>query len=210
MNLYCDNSLDRDCDIKRSKFVGKVHSLTQELHFASSDVVLNLLNVYCTSFFGSNCWNIFSNNCDRFFKAWNVSCRIILKFSNLSHRYLIEPLTDCIHLKVIMCSHFVKFHQSLLNSNKKILRLISNLNKNSCKTVYGFNLNKIARQCDSNVDDLDSFTVKSKMEYFPLPENESWRIPLIHELLSLKSQTFNFPGFSRQEIDDMLVHACTS
>ena len=127
LNLYCDNTLDRDCDIKRGKFVGKVHSLLQELYFASSDVQLKILNIYCTSFFGSNCWNLFSNNCDRFYKAWNVACRIILKISNLSHRYLIESLTDYVHPKVTMCSRFIKFKQSLLDSNKTLIRLLANV-----------------------------------------------------------------------------------
>ena len=69
MNLFCDNTFDKDCDIKRSKFIGKVHSINQELYFASSDVLLKLLNVYCTSFFGSNCWNLFSKNCNRFYQS---------------------------------------------------------------------------------------------------------------------------------------------
>ena len=50
MNLYCDNTLDRDCDIKCSKFVGKVHSINQELYLSSSDVLLELLNIHYTSF----------------------------------------------------------------------------------------------------------------------------------------------------------------
>ena len=210
MNLYCNNTFDKDCDIKRSKFIGKVHSINQELYFASSDVLLKLLNVYCTSFFGSNCWNLFSKGCDRFYKAWNVSCRIILKISNLTHRYLIEPLTDYFHPKVIMCSRFVKFHESLLNCKKPLLRLLSNLNQNNLRTVYGSNLRKIASLCELKVENLNYGQVKTNMKYFPLPENESWRIPLIHELMALKAQTHILPGFSYDEINDMLIQACIS
>ena len=210
LTLYCDNTLDRDCDIKRGKFVGKVHSLLQELYFASSDVLLKLLNIYCTSFFGSNCWNLFSNNCDRFYKAWNVACRIILKISNLSHRYLIEPLTEYTHPKVIMCSRFIQFKQSLLNSNKSLVRLLANLNINDCKTVFGSNLQKIAVLCNVKVESLDPITVKSKMKYFPLPVNKTWRIPLITELLQIKTQKCDLPGFTLEEVNDMLLHACIS
>ena len=84
------------------------------------------------------------------------------------------------------------------------------LTKNSCKTVYGQNLSKISTQCNSNVEKIDNFAVKKNMKYFPLPENESWRIPLLCELLSLKAQTSNLPGFSLDKIDDMLLYACTS
>ena len=210
LNLFCDNTLDRDCDIKPGKFVGKVHSLLQELYFASSDVLLKLLNVYCTSFFGSNCWNLFSNNCDRFYKAWNVACRIILKISNLSHRYLIEPLTEYMHPKVIMCSRFIQFKQSLLKSSKPLVRLLANLNKNDCRTVFGSNLKRIAVLCNEEVELIDPTTVKRKMKYFPLPVNETWRIPLITELLAVKTQKYEVAGFTLDEINDMLIYACTS
>ena len=199
--MYCDNTLDRDCDIKRGKFVGKVHSLLQELYFASSDVQLKLLNIYCTSFFGSNCWNLFSSNCDRFYKAWNVACRIILKISNLSHRYLIESF---------MCSRFIQFKHSLLSSSKSLVRLLANLNKNNCRTIFGSNLQKIALLCNVKVESLDAVTVKNNLKYFPLPVNENWRIPLINELLSVKTQKCEISGFSSEEINDMLLYACTS
>ena len=210
MTIYCDNSLDKDCDVKRGKFVGKVHSLTQELYFASSDVLMKLLDVYCTSFYGSNCWDLFSNKCDRFYKAWNVSCRIILKISNLSHRYLIESLTDYIHPKVIMCSRFIKFHDSLNNCKKSLLRVLSNCNKNDLRTVYGANLYKIAKECNLETNELNSSIVKTKMKYFPLPENESWRVPLIKELLAVKAQGLTLQGFTNKEIDEIIVDACTS
>ena len=52
MNISYDNTFDIDCDMKRCKFVGKVHSLNQELCFASPYVKFKLLNIYCRSFYG--------------------------------------------------------------------------------------------------------------------------------------------------------------
>ena len=78
------------------------------------------------------------------------------------------------------------------------------------KTVYGANLFKIAKLCNVKVEELDSYVVKNKMKYFTLPEQESWRVPLICELMSVNSQQFIVPGFTKNEIDDMLVYACTS
>ena len=109
-----------------------------------------------------------------------------------------------------MCSRFVQFKQSLLNSNKSLVRLLANLNENNCKTTFGSNLQKIALLCKVNVEALDPTVVKSKMEYFPLPINETWRIPLINEVLAIKTQNCELPGFSIEEVNDMLVYACTS
>ena len=66
---YCDIAL------KRGKFIEKVNSLLQELHFSSPDVLMKLLTVYTTSFYGSPLWNIMSKDCDRLFKSWNVTVR---------------------------------------------------------------------------------------------------------------------------------------
>ena len=109
-----------------------------------------------------------------------------------------------------MSSRFIKFHDSLLKCKKPLLRLLSNANKTNLKTVYGTNLFKIAKLCNVKIDDLDNNVVKNKMKYFTLPEQESWRVPLICELMSVNAQQFIVPGFSRKEIDDMLVYACTS
>ena len=48
------------------------------------------------------------------------------------------------------------------------------------------------------------------MKYFPLPVNETWRIPLITELLAVKTQKYEVAGFTLDEINDMLIYACTS
>ena len=54
---------------------------------------------------------------------------------------------------------------------------------------------KIATLCNVNVGLLDQNTVVGKMEYFPFPENGTWRIPLIKELLSIESQQCILPYF---------------
>jgi len=160
MNVNWDNSFDIDCDNKRCKFVGKVHSLTQELYFATPDVMFKLLNTYCTSFYGSNCWDLYSNNCERLYKAWNVACRIILKLDFKTHRYLIESLSNCIHPKVMLSSRFVKFHQSLLVSKKPLLRILCNFYKNDLRSIHGTNLSNIASTCGLPIDNLNPIIVR--------------------------------------------------
>ena len=55
--LESNNSMRADISLKRGKFVGKIHSLMQELHFASKDVLMKLVNTYTTSFYGSSLWD---------------------------------------------------------------------------------------------------------------------------------------------------------
>ena len=67
--LESDNSMRRDMTVKRAKLIGKINSLSQELHFVEPKVFMKLLNIYCVSFHGSSLWNLFSTDCDKIYKT---------------------------------------------------------------------------------------------------------------------------------------------
>ena len=51
--LQCDNSMSKDVLQKRGKYIGKVNSLLQEFHYAEASVLTKLVDIYATSFYGS-------------------------------------------------------------------------------------------------------------------------------------------------------------
>ena len=57
--LQSDNSMKIDMAQKRGVFIGKMNSLLQEFHFATPDTLIKLMNIYATTLYGSNTWNIF-------------------------------------------------------------------------------------------------------------------------------------------------------
>ena len=65
--LEFDNSMKTDCVLKRGKFIGKINSLLQEFHYVEPQIMIKLINIYCTSFYGSNLWNIYSKEVTRIF-----------------------------------------------------------------------------------------------------------------------------------------------
>ena len=52
--------------------------------------------------------------------------------------------------------------------------------------------------------------VKKMMKYFPVPEGESWRPPLLSELLNVRDDISTLPGFSLAEVDEILKFVCCS
>ena len=81
--LQCENNMKRDIAVKRGKFIGKVNSLLQELHFAEPSVLIKLLKIYCTSFYGSNLWDIYSSDVDKLFRSWNVTIRNVCRIQHI-------------------------------------------------------------------------------------------------------------------------------
>ena len=191
---------------KRGKFIGKVNSLMQELHFADSETMTKLINVYTTSFYGSSLWDLQSADCERIYKSWNVKMRNILNLD----RYVIEPMSGCLNPKVMLMSRLTSFHKSLVKSPKFSLRFLARLVERDMRTGMGRTLEYLLQQRNlTSLDDLCALVVKKHLEYAVVPEAEAWRVPLALELKDVKDGKSNLGEFSHKEIEEMLVFACS-
>ena len=193
--LQSDNSFKLDCALKRGKFIGKIHTLLQEFHFTSPEVLTHLIRIYTTSFYSSSLWSLFSPQVEKLFTSWNITIRMVFKLPNMTHRYLIESVSNCPHVKVMLSSRFIQFHKSLMENKKSCIRLLSNLCVSNLKTKHGRNLSQIQRDLDCSEEELSSFFIKNKMQYKTLPDKEQWRLPLLLNLLEIRNNSTELPHF---------------
>ena len=120
--LQTNNTMDIDILKKRASFIGKVHSLNQEFHFCTSDIRTKIIELFCTSYYSSSLWSLFSPNCDKLFNSFNVAIRIVNNLDRKTHRYFIEHLINTVHPQVMLSSRLIKFHNTMIDGNK--LRLL--------------------------------------------------------------------------------------
>ena len=209
--LESDNSMKTDVAQKRGKFIGKINSLLQEFHFASSEILVKLLNVYTTSVYGSPLWDILSPDSERIYKSWNVTMRNIFNLERTTHRYLIEPLSGCLHPKIMLASRFTSFHKSLVNCSKFCVRYLARLAEQDMRTVMGRTLHHLMQQCTVNqLEDLSPVLIKKSLKYIAIPEAEDWRIPLALELKDIRDGKSTLSDFSKSEVEELLAFVCTS
>ena len=167
---------------------------------------MKILNIYAVSFHGSGLWDIFSPNCERLYKAWNVAVRLAWNVPRTTHRYLIEGISGCPHPKVMLASRQVKFREQLLTSCKMGVRVLASLASNDQRCVLGQNMAKLSRECTSNMVDLTPSIVKSRLRYFEVPEEEGWRLGPILEILD---ENLEIPGLTLEESSEILAYLCT-
>ena len=209
--LQLDNTMRVDMGQKRGKFIGKVSSLLQEFHYVEPDIFVKIMNIYTTSFYGSNLWDIFSKDCERLYKSWNVAMRMNFDVNRCTHRYLIEPMSKSMHPKVMLSSRYVTFYRSLILSAKLPVRFLARLYEADNRTVLGRTLATLCRLCSvTNLSSLTSQCVKNKLKYFEVPEPEEWRVDMVTELLRLRKEKLSLPEFSSEEIKNILDFVCTS
>ena len=75
--------------------------------------------------------------------AYNISMKVTMKLPYVTHRELIEPLSQTSHVKLIFIKRFVQMINSIRISKKPILKnLLSQIEKDT-RSVTGRNLRNI-------------------------------------------------------------------
>ena len=91
------------------------------------------------------------------------------------------------------------------------MRILAKLCSIDESTVLRSNLRNIARDCHvTSVNELTHAVVKSNMKYHDVPENEEWRVPLLHNLLSVRSKDWILDDFDDQELETIIAYVCAS
>ena len=127
---------------------------------------------------------------------------------NTTNRYLIEPLSGCMHPKVMLSSRLVKLRNTMASSSKLSVKLFMNLAKADWRTVMCSNLGNIQRELGAN--QMNPYSVKKLLKYFDMPAQQSWRAPCLSELMDVKSGTGKIENFSTDDISYMINFLCSS
>ena len=170
-----------------------------------------MITSYATTFYGSSLWSLQSKECEKLYRTWNVTIRTAYNLDKKTHRFLIEPISG-LHLKTILLARYVTFYQGLVSSPKFVVRFLARLVERDLRTLMGSTLDYLLKDCNLNDDFgmLRKQLVKKNCHYVSPPVDCEWVALLTHELISLRDCDLRVDGFSKQEIDEMLYHVCTS
>ena len=127
-----------------------------------------------------------------------------------THRYLVEPVSDQMHLKKILIKRFLSFIQQINKSSKLIPKQLLNVIMNDTRSVTRSNLKRILIQTKkTKVEDVTSKDIED-IEYAKMCQEDKWRIEMIKELTDIKFGQLELDGFSNEECEEILNFACVS
>ena len=127
-----------------------------------------------------------------------------------SHRYFLEELTEAPHVKILMASRLVKFHEMLLKSERPAINLIAKITENDCRTIHGSNMKHIANNCETTIENLSSYIVKESMKFCRVASEDEWKISVVKELIQTKNGMLNLSEFDNNDLTDMIKILTTS
>ena len=197
--LYKDGTLDLDCDMKCKSFTGSFHALRQELKSQDPFVLLNLINIYISHFYGSNLWNLF--NCDQVYILWNNMIRNVFNLPQQTHRYLIEPISETHHVFSMLTNRFIKFFLRLYSSDKLVIRNLCQLQLFDMRSTFGSNILHICL-AQKILNPLNMR--KDLLKYKEIPDSEIWRVNFIKDVLSVRLNSRDQNILSLNELNQVL------
>ena len=213
MSIPYKNSLDSDSQNKKRKFISKFHALRQEFGFLKSESLFNLIQIYATSFYGSNLWLFTSEGTEKIFTSWNTMIRTVWNLPNTTHCYFVEHISNAKHIKAVFYQRYLTFIQTLCKSEKKCLAALANLSCKDNGSLTKQNLNLISEDtgCE-NILDANPRFIASQTVYAEVPEEEKWRIAILKELLLVRDEDLEIGDdlLSSEELNDLINMICTT
>ena len=104
--------------------------------------------------------------------TWNVSFRKMYCLPRNTRKFLVEPVSQSIHIKKLFIKHFLTFVDKIKSSKKVALKNVFRIVKNDCRSVTGSNLRNIMLLVDkTKIEDLceDNY---NKVSYHEIPQGQ--------------------------------------
>ena len=124
-----------------------------------------------------------------------------------THRYFLEPLAGHRHLKITLMNRFLSFIQQIEKSPKLLPNLLL---RTISRSTTGSNLRNILLLTSKYDSAMLVPSDALEIEFVPVPEEETWKINLVKELIDVKWGEASIADFSTDEIDEILEQICTS
>ena len=215
-HLTCCLSCDKDINVKKGQFIACVNNILTEFSFAHHNVKINLLNIYGTSFYGCQLWDLYGNAAKHLYTTWNVALRRLIGLPYKTHRRFLDHISNNNHIHVSLKLRFIKFIISLVESENVLVKNILNYTLMSNMFYTGVTLNRILKEfevCEPHMF-VNSYscvrrTILCKYEVLKtLSIEEMYHCAIIKEMLNCLNGTHDC-CFTRNECAHVIEQLAT-
>ena len=160
-------------------------------------------------FTGSPLWNIFSKEAIQL-ENWNRSARLMCDLPLRTHRYLLEPITQVSHVKLLLAKQFLGFLSQIRKSPKLLPIELLDAVMYDVRSTTGYNLRRLMLLLNKTSVDEISVNDFKLIKYHPISEEDKWKISFINEITDVKFKQLDVDGFETEELEEILNFLCTS
>ena len=163
----------------KATYISRFLALEQEFFFADAKTLMSLSSIYNSSWYGSVLWPLDDEEVIKCESTFNRSVKKLFKLPQNTHRYLIEPVSQTTHLRVILGRRFLQFIENIQKTTKPLLKILLRECKDDTRTVTGSNLRYL--MLESGISKTP--TARQEVKYHKIEEDKKWRIEMIDMIL---------------------------
>ena len=127
-----------------------------------------------------------------------------------THRYLLEPVTNVSHVKLLLAKQFLGFIKQIEKSPKKLPKELLQMVKFDVRSTTGYNLRRLMLLLKKrNIENLSKEDYRL-IEYNKIEAKDVWKVPFIREITDRKFNQLEVEGFTYEELEEILDFLCTS
>jgi len=179
---------------KGGDFIYNVNSLRANFKGVDLDVLLHLFNAHCTSFYGSQSWDLSQSCVNSVYSKFNRGVRMLLNLPFRTHRDILYVLLSSLSLEHQLAQRFSKMRWKMINSTNHMLNNVSNIFISDSRSILSKN-----------------FAIYNDLErrYIPPSDELIAKCNIIREVLDcIYSNVNEIPIFEGQEISTFLESIC--
>ena len=127
-----------------------------------------------------------------------------------THRYLLEPITEVSHVKLLLAKQFLGFLSQIRKSPKLLPIELLDAVMYDVRSTTGYNLRRLMLLLNKTSVDQISVNDFKLIEYHPVSEEDKWKISFVKEITDVKFKQLDVDGFETEELEEILNFLCTS
>ncbi len=211
-HFNCCLSFAKDVNSRKSQFIQSVNEINTEFAFAHPICKAKLLQIYGTSFYGSNLWDFYTKEFSSVCKTWNVAIRRIFNLPLQTHCRIVYKLCPFKHVEHSLKCRFIKFMSCNLQSRNDIIRYIANMCFNDKSSQSGRMYFKILNEYNVPMFEMADSILHQMNSHYEISTDmadEQWKLDMIYELIDCDNGVLA-TNLLQEEARDILEFLCVS
>ena len=198
--INCSLKDEDDICYKKQCFFIQVNKLLANYQGVMCNILSQLFSKYCSSFYGSQLWDLRSKDINSLYKSWNRAVRRVFTLPYNSHCYFLPLLLQVPSLEVQLCQRFINFCRKMYYNRNEVVSYMCRNGLKRSTSILSRNLYIICKRFNCNVTQLlQGYTVKQSFSHDEIAICEHLR-----ELLYARDRVMTVEGFSSLELQVMI------
>jgi hypothetical protein len=189
--LHQDGTMSQDCKQKRAQFIDQSVKMRETFGFAHPHEQIVAIEKYCTAAYGSNLWDLNSQEARMFLSAWKTGHKLAWGVDRRCRTYLVQEVLapHVPSLEAGLLSKFHGFFLSLLQSPSHEVSVVARLAARDIRSNLGSNLELLVKKSKLDPWVATRQEVRAALAatgQVEVPAQDAWRVTYLQRLLPQK------------------------